>query len=171
MAKKFLFLHIGPSAVDLDAMRAGLELGGVALPEVSPEALTHADLEIRRDHKSAGLKRKNVEGAWAKVVRKVFKTKSDCFLSLPGFFDTTDEQAALAYDGLAGLKVILVLTTGFEVEPPAAWTRLVKPERVHVLPADLSEEDLSHQVARIALVEQQVRVTKRLKKVSRRLAA
>ena len=102
------------------------------------------------------------------VCRRAHKAKSDCFASMPAFFDATSEQAALALDGLAGFKVVLVVTSGFAVQPPAAWLSLVKADRVHVLPDNLSDEMLAAQVARIALIEEEARLDKRLAKISRR---
>lgn len=168
MAKHLLFLHLGPEAADLAAMSGALHLGGVALPDVDRDLLTHADIEIRRAHQRAGLKRKHVEGSWAKVCRAAFRTRSHCFVSVPGFFGADRKQAALALDGLAGMRVILVLTSGFEVEPPAAWTSLVKDERTHVLPSQLAPQQLAAQVARIALIEEQARLDRRLVKIGRR---
>lgn len=178
MAKRLFLLHIGPDPVDLAAMTESLTLGRIAVPDVDSDVLVHADIEIRRTHKAAGLKRKQVEGAWAKVGHRAHKAKSDCFVSVPGFFDATSEQAALALDQLAGFKVVLVVTSGFEVEPPAAWLSLVKDGRTHVLPSHLADEQLAAQVARIALMEEEARLDKRLarigkrrKQVNRRLAA
>lgn len=166
MAKHLFFLHLGPEAVPDAEMREGL--GHIVLPDLDDDLLVHADLEIRRDHKAAGLKRKHVEGAWARVCRKAFRTRSHCFVSMPGFFGATPEQAALALDGLVGMKVILVITSGFETQPPVAWTARVKPERTHVLPSHLAPEQLAAQVARIALIEEQARLGKRLAKISQR---
>ena len=178
MAKRLFLLHLGPDPVDLAAMRAGLGLGRIALPDVDGEVLDHAATEIRRTHKAAGLKRKQVEGAWAKVCRKAWKAKADVFVSVPGFFDATSEQAALALDGTAGFKVVLVVTSGFAAQPPAAWLSLVKEQRVHVLPDHLGDEQLAAQVARIALIEEEARLDRRLgriakrrRKVTKRLAA
>ena len=168
MAKHLFFLHLGPEAADLAAMSEGLHLGGIALPDADRDLFTHADIEIRRAHKRAGLKRKHVEGSWARVCRAAFRARSHCFVSMPGFFEATDDQAALALDGLPGMKVILVITSGFEVEPPSAWTSLVKDDRTHVLPSHLTPEQLAAQVARIALIEEQARLDKRLVKISRR---
>lgn len=178
MAKKLFLLHIGPEPVDLSAMTDALTLGRIAVPDVDADALVHAGTEIRRSHKAAGLKRKQVEGAWAKVCRRAHKTKADCFVSVPDFFHATSEQAALALDQAVGFKVVLVVTSGFDVEPPAAWLSLVKDDRTHVLPSHLSDEQLAAQVARIALIEEEARLDKRLvkigkrrKQVNRRLAA
>ena len=178
MAKRLFLLHIGPAPVDVSAMTEALALGHVAVPDADPETFEHAGIEIRRSHKAAGLKRKQVEGAWAKVCRRAFKTRSDCFVSMPAFFDATSDQAALALDHLAGLKVVLVITSGFDVEAPAAWVSMVKDARTHVLPSHLSDEQLAAQVARIALIEEEARLDKRIakigkrrKQVNRRLAA
>ena len=59
-------------------------------------------------------------------------------------------------------------TSGFAVQPPAAWLSLVKEDRVHVLPDNLGDGQLAAQVARIALIEEEARLDKRLAKISRR---
>ena len=178
MAKRLFLLHIGPAPVDASAMTATLALGGVAVPDVAPEALHHAGLEITRSHKAAGVKRRQVEGSWATVCRRARKARTDCFVSVPAFFDATPEQVALALDGLAGSKVVLVVTSGFDAEPPAPWLAQVRQDRVHVLPSHLSDEQLAAQVARVALMEEERRLDKRLartslrrRQVDRRLAA
>ena len=168
MAKRLLLLHIGPEAVDLAAMAEALALGRVVVPDVDADTFSHAGIEICRSHKAAGLKRKQVEGTWAKVCRRAHKAKADCFVSVPAFFGATAEQVALALDQLAGFKVVLVVTSGFDVEPPAAWLSLVKGGRTHVLPAQLPDAQLAAQVARIALMEQEARLDKRLAKIGRR---
>lgn len=167
MAKKLFLLHIGPDPVDVTAMTDPLALGRIVVPDVDPEVVTHAGIEIRRSHKAAGLKRKHVEGAWAKVCRKAHKSGSDCFVSVPDFFGATPEQAALALDGLAGFRVVLVVTSGFAAEPPTAWTSQVKG-RTHVLPSDLGDDQLAAQVARIALIEEEARLDRRLSKIAKR---
>ena len=169
MAKHHLFLHIGPDVVEIDAdVREQLAAVGVRTPDVSQDDLHRADLEIRRAHKAAGLKRKDVEGAWAEVCRKTFRTRSDAFISEPGFFEADADQAALAIDGLAGLKVHLVVTPEAQAELPAAWTRLVKPERIHAIEPGLSSADFAAQLARIALSEEKARLDKALIKVKKR---
>ena len=168
MAKKLFLLHIGPAPVDVSAMTDALALGRIVVPDVDAEVLDHAGIEIRRTHKAAGLKRKHVEGAWAKVCRKAHKSGSDCFASVPDFFGATPEQAALALDGLAGFRVVLVVTSGFSAEPPTAWTSQVKEGRTHVLPSDLGDDQLAAQVARIALIEEEARLDRRLSKITKR---
>jgi hypothetical protein len=168
MAKRLFLLHVGPDPVDVGAMTEALAVGGVCVPTTDAEAYAHAGVEILRAHKAAGLRRKEVEGAWASLCRRARKAGSDCFVSVPALFDATAEQAALALDGLAGFRVVLVVTSGFTAEPPTAWTSLVKEGRTHVLPAGLTDEQLAAQVARIALIEEEARLDKRLAKVSRR---
>jgi hypothetical protein len=179
MAKPNLFLHIGPDVVEIDAeVRERLDTVGVRTPDVSQEDLHRADLEIRRAHKTAGLKRKDVEGAWAKVCRKTRRTRSDAFISQPGFFEADADQAALALDGLAGFKVHLVVTPQAQRELPPAWARLVKPGRSHAIEPGLSSGDFAAELARIALSEEKerldralVKMKKRRKQVKRQLAA
>ncbi|WP_210439168.1 hypothetical protein [Nocardioides xinjiangensis] len=168
MAKRLFLLHLGPGAVDVSAMTEALALGGVTVPTADSEVFEHAEIEILRSHKAAGLKRKPVEGAWARVCRRARKTRSHCFVSMPALFTATPEQAALAHDALAEFTVVLVVTSGFTVEPPAAWTSLVKEGRTHVLPSRLDAERLAAQVARIALIEEEARLDKRLAKLGRR---
>lgn len=150
MAKRNVFLHIGPDPVELsDELRADLARADVLLPDVGQGDLDRADLEIRRAHKSAGLKRRDVEGAWAKVGRRAFKLRSDTFISQPRFFRAEADQAALALDGLMGMRVHL-LTSAPEL--PAAWTGLVKPHRVHVIGTEIVAE-----VSTLALLDREVR--------------
>ena len=167
MAKRLLLLHLGPRAVDVSSMTEALALGGVRVPAVDADVLAHAQVEILRSHKAAGLRRKDVEGAWARVCRRARKTGTDCFVSMPEWSGATAEQAALALDGLADFKVVLVATSGFG-EPPRSWMAQVKEERAHVLPSHLGDAELAAQVARIALMEEEARLDRRLAKVSRR---
>ena len=169
MAKKHLFLHIGPEVVEIDAeVLERLTALGVRTPDVSRDDLHRADLEIRRAHKAAGLKRKKVEGAWAKVCRKTFRLRADAFISQPGFFTADADHAALAIDGLAGLKVHLVVSLPARAALPAAWTRLVKEARIHAVEPGLSSVDFAAELARIALSEEKARLDKALIKVRRR---
>jgi hypothetical protein len=167
MAKRLFLLHLGPRPVDAESMAESLAVGGVKVPDVDPDVLPHAEVEILRSHKAAGLRRKDVEGSWARVCRRARKSGTDSFVSMPGWFAATPAQAALALDGLVDFRVVLVATSGF-AEPPRSWMSLVKDERAHVLPAHLSDEQLAAQVARIALMEEEARLDRRLAKVARR---
>jgi len=167
MAKRLFLLHLGPDTVDVSSMTEALSVGGVGVPDVDADVFARAEVEILRSHRAAGLRRKEVEGAWARVCRRARKTGTDCFVSMPGWFDATPEQAALALDALAGFRVVLVATSGF-AEPPRTWLSRVKEGRSHVLPAHLGGEQLAAQVARIALMEEEARLDRRLTTVHRR---
>ena len=182
MAKHLMILHVGPDEVDVAAMTDGLALAHVSVPELPADALHHAGLELRRTHKAAGLKRKQVEGSWAQVCRRARKAKADCFVSVPGLVDATPEQVALTLDEVSDFRVVLVLTSGFTAPAPAAWTAAVRADRTHLLPTGLGEDRLAAQVARIALMEAEARLArstekklaslrKRRRKVDKRLAA
>ena len=168
MAKRLFILHLGPRPVDAGSMAGALAAGGVKVPDADADTLAHAEVEILRSHQAAGLRRKDVEGAWARVCRRARKTGTDCFVSMPGWADATRAQAALALDGLtADFRVVLVAASGFG-EPPRSWMSQVREDRSHVLPAHLSDEQLAAQVARIALMEEEARLDRRLAKAARR---
>ena len=165
MAKHHVFLHIGPDVIEVDErVREQLTAGGVATPDVMQADLDRADVEIRRVHKAAGLKRKDVEGAWARVCRRTFRLRAHSFISQPGFWQAEPEQAALALDGLHGLKVHLVTT---DSELPAAWSQRVKPERVHVLDTAEGAAPFTADVVRLALTVEKARLDKSLFKLKK----
>ncbi|HEX5919587.1 MAG TPA: hypothetical protein VFY76_17115 [Nocardioides sp.] len=167
MAKRLFLLHLGSRAVDVSSMTEALAVGCVRVPAVDADVLGHAQVEILRTHWAAGLRRKDVEGSWARVCRRARKTGTDCFVSMPEWSRATPEQAALALDALADFRVVLVATCGFG-EPPQGWMAQVEKERAHVLPSHLGDEQLAAQVARIALMEEEARLDRRLAKITRR---
>lgn len=174
MTKRHVFLHIGPEPVRLgDTALDRLAEAGVTRAPASANELLNADIELRRLHASVGLRRRDVEGAWARVCRRTFRHGSDTLLSMPGLFAATAAQADLAHDGLLGMKAFLLVTTGAEGEVPSAWTSVVKPSRIRVLPAGLAGDDFAAQVAAIAALEDQRRLWKRLarRRAQRRAAA
>lgn len=122
MAKRLFLLHLGPRPVDTGSMAEALAVGGVEVPDVDADRLAHAEVEILRSHKAAGLRRKDVEGAWARVCRRARKSGTDSFVSMPKWSAATPAQAALALHGLADFRVVLVATSGF-TEPRGAGCR------------------------------------------------
>jgi hypothetical protein len=168
MAKHRLFLHIGPTPVAPGReVLASLAASGVRVPDVTADDLDRADTEIRRRHRAVGLRRRDVEGAWARVCRRIHRSRSDAFVSLPGFWEADADQAALAVDGLHGLHVHLVVAADAG-ELPEAWTRLVKPERVHALGAGATSVDVVEQVIRIVAADERTRPDKGLVRLRRR---
>ena len=145
MAKHNAFLHIGPGVLGVASTHAALvgnhtlERAGLAVPALDAAHMERADLEIRHGHREAGLRRKDVEGAWAQVCRRAYRARSDVVISQPGLVHATAEQAALAHDGLFGFRVHVVLTpaeTPDDLEAALGpWATLVtKPHRRLVVP-------------------------------------
>jgi hypothetical protein len=168
MAKHLLFLHIGPTALAPGPEGlASPAASGVRVPDVTADDLDRADTEIRRRHRAVGVRRRDVEGAWARVCRRIHRSRSDAFVSLPGFWEADAHQAALAVDGVHGLRVHLVVTADAG-ELPEAWTRLVKPGRTHALGAGATSVDVVEQVIRIVAADERARPDKGLVRLGRR---
>ena len=181
MAKHNAFLHIGPGVLGVDSPHAALvgnhtlARAEIAVPAVSAADMERADLEIRRCHHDAGLKRRDIEGAWAEVCRKAYRAKRDVVISMPGFVDATDDQAALAYDGLFGFRVHVVLTPPTEPadleEAFGPWARLVtKPRRRLVVPVGngMAPTVFANELAQLAHVVRRERAERKLLKRARR---
>ncbi len=139
MAKNLVFLHVGPSPLgvthaDLLPYADLLEGVGTRLPVVPASELERAALEILREHKSAGLKRGEVEGAWAGITRDLWRDKQDVVFSQPRFAALTAEQAALVLDHLAGLEVHVVVTPveGGSLSFLDAWAAVLRPDTLHI---------------------------------------
>lgn len=178
MAKRDVFLHLGPAAGatsrhDLLATSPDLAAAGVVVPRVDAATLARADLEIRRVHKAAGLRRKDVEGAWATACRQTWKAasreKTAVAVSVPGFVAASVDQAALALDGLHGMRVHLVVTAPSGPAPDlSAWLpRLSTSSRVRHVPLGA---DLGAAIAAFAHDVEAERVERKLAKWTARRA-
>jgi hypothetical protein len=145
MAKKRkVFLHVGlgsDTSVEkaLFTHRHALaELGVTVAPDNAGEMFLAA-IEMTRSHKAWGYKRREVEGTWARICRRMLKAKgtNDFVLSQPLLAGAAPEQIDLLVDQLPGLAVhvILVAPAGHDIsEPLEHWGRAVrKPERLHVM--------------------------------------
>jgi hypothetical protein len=183
MGKKIAFLHVGPPVPDLAethellvAEAGGLAEAGLAVPPVSGARMFHAGLEILRRHKDEGLRRREVEGAWASVCRKAEKCRGDVLISQDLLADATAGQIALLLDGLAAFKVHVIATPhgtsgdeGSLEDVLAPWARHVKPQRLHVL--RLTDEDPAGFVAaltRTALEIKEAELEKRIAKLDKK---
>lgn len=169
MARRNVFLLVGPEIPVADTLHqqlvespALLTAAGLVPPPVAADDLSRAGIEILRTHKANGLRRKDVEGTWARVCRKAWKTRRDTLVIVPAFADANPEQAALALDSLAGLRVHVLATAGLD-----AWARHLKPSRFHVLTASTRDELLA-QIEGIAALE---RLRKKRKQARRALDA
>lgn len=168
MGRRTALLHLGPHAPHrpLAAHCDLLANAGCVTPE-DAAALEAAAVEMLRRHRTAGLRRREVEGAWAGLCRRAHRTGRDTVLSQPRFAEATAEQAALILDGLAGFEVHLVLTTYADSAPLAdlleTWAPLLPAGRVHVrrLEAGAGSVDLAEQLAGIALALRRRRLERR----------
>ncbi len=147
MAKKRkAYVHVGLAGVGdiiepaLARHRTALvELGVAVLPKTTDESF-RAAVEVLRDHKAWGFKRREVEGQWADLYRRALKGKSTVVFSQPLLARAEPDQIDLFLDGLAGFEIHVVVTTCAQ-EPDAdlalvskRWGAAVrKPERFHVV--------------------------------------
>lgn len=144
MAKKRkVFLHVGmPGAGDTIELalvhhrEALLELG-IDVPVRSAEESFLSAVEILREHKAWGFTRKEVEGQWAHVCRRAWKSKQTVAISLPLMATASRSEIDLLLDALMGLQINVVLTASADddIDDVAArWGAAVrKPERLHVI--------------------------------------
>ena len=136
-----------PTRSTSTTMREGLDLGRIAVPDVDPEVLDLAGIEITRTHKAAGTQAQGGRGRLGEGVPQGLEGQGRRLRQRARLLRRDVRAGGAALDGLAGFKVVLVVTTGFAVQPPAAWLSLVKEDRVHVLPDNLGDEQLAAQVA------------------------
>jgi hypothetical protein len=157
MAKSRTFLLVGLPHTGLPLVAAALEqhrdaLAGYAVrvPAKSADEAFRAAVEIRREHKAWGLRRRDVEGAWAGICRRVVKARQTAILGHELFAGAAADEVALLVDGLAGTQVHVVVLAGvpdgrlglFPDELDLAsvldrWSRSVSgPDRLHVVVTD-----------------------------------
>ena len=153
MAKRKAYLHIGLPRTGggfLDSALIehadALEAMGVRHPAISTEEMFRAAIEIRRDHKTWGYQRREVEGTWAEICRRAWKGKADVVFSQELLAACTPEQIDLLLDALHGFQIHVVLTArepGSQLLPDwvgpdlgevlRSWTPVVRPDRLHVV--------------------------------------
>lgn len=83
---------------------------GVAHPVLTPDEMFRAAVEIRRDHRTWGYRRRDVEGTWAEICRRVHKARGRSVLSQELLTTCTEDQADLLLDTLAGAEVHAIIT-------------------------------------------------------------
>lgn len=153
MAKRKAYLHIGLPRTGggfLDSALAehaeALEAAGVRHPAISAEEMFRAAIEIRRDHKTWGYQRREVEGAWAGICRRAWKGRHDQVFSQELLAGCTPPQIDLLLDGLHGFELHAFVTArepGSQLLPDwvgpdlgevlAAWSPAIRPDRLHVV--------------------------------------
>lgn len=160
MAEQKAFLHVGlPHSgghVLMSALRAHADTLadlGVQQPASSEDEMFRAAVEIRRDHRAWGLRRKDVEGVWSRICRRAYRTRDTVVVGHDLLAGCSADEVALLVDRLPGFAVHVVVT----VAPPDArvavfpddqelagvlrrWSTAVKsPGRVHVIVTDPTE--------------------------------
>lgn len=165
MGKRKVFLHVGSAGGPGDFIetavlhhRHALAELGVRTPVPTADDGFRAAIEITRQHKAWGYKRKEVEGAWAKICRSTLKAKGkDAYVvSQPLLGEATPEQIDLLLDQMHGTQRHIVITApasgdgAAEATMVKRWTKAVgKPERVHVISGDLTPEQVWREFGRV----------------------
>ncbi|MFC4784531.1 hypothetical protein ACT8ZV_08660 [Nocardioides sp. MAHUQ-72] len=130
MARRTVHLHVGLPGTGGDIVPAALarhaealRAQGICAPAGADEML-RATLEITRDHRAHGLRRRDVEGSWAAICRRAQRERGPVVLGHELLAAATPEQVALLLDGLAGFEVHVLLTaTDPASQLAAGWRR------------------------------------------------
>jgi hypothetical protein len=116
MAKPKTFLLVGLPHAGVRVLTAALELhrdelagAGVRVPARSADEAFRAAVEVRREHRAWGLRRKDVEGAWSEVCRRTLKHRDTAVVGHELLAGAARDEIALLVDGLAGTQVHVVV--------------------------------------------------------------
>lgn len=161
MARRKAFVHIGlplsgGSVIDaaLEHHEATLSRLDIQRPAKSADEMFRAAIEIVRDHRAWGYRRRDVEGSWSAVCRRARKSKGSALVGQPLLAAAAPVEIDLFLDGLAGFEVHVVLVAAAP-DPRAPrldadrdlgvvldrWaTALGRPDRLHVIVAPATEE-------------------------------
>ena len=184
MAKNHAFLLVGPTLPGADdlqdvLLREGSLLADAALttPDVTQADLDRSSVDLLRTHKAEGLKRKDVDGSLARVVRRAEKRKAAVLFGHPAYAAADAGQRALLLDALSGLRTHVVITA--ERGRPGlddlidAWATQVKPSRLHVVTLEEGEElaAVLPRIVELARTTREADLEKRIVKLKRKRAA
>jgi len=119
MAKPKSFLLVGLPhtgfpllTAALEQHRAALAELGVTAPAKSADEAFRAAVELRREHRAWGLRRKDVEGTWSAICRRALKQRQTVVVGHELLAGATRDEVALLVDGLAGTQVHVVVLAG-----------------------------------------------------------
>lgn len=169
MTKRRAFLHVGlpqggghliPSA--LVAHADDLAEAGLHLPARSADHAFRAAVEVRRDHRAWGLRRRDVEGAWADLARRAWaqtRTGGSVYVGHDQLAGAAPDEIALLLDGLAGFDVHVLVTAARPdgrltllpddhdlAEVARRWAApLAGPDRLHVVVTDRARPEQTWQ--------------------------
>lgn len=98
-------------------------LAAAGLPVVADaEEAAHATHELLRTHRDADLRRRDVEGRWARICDRVWAHRGVSLLSTPDLGVADKDQLRLALDPLIGIEVHLVVSLDtFSSQLYGAW--------------------------------------------------
>ena len=160
MAKQRAFIHIDLPQSGGDLIDEGLRRHtgsltdgrgrAVRLPAHSQTEMFRAAVELRRDHRFWGVRRRDVEGSWATLCRRAIKNKDTVVFSHHLLAGCRSDAIALMVDQLPGWAGHGVLTAAAPARRVAAhsdgygvaaarerWSTVIRrPDRVHVIAAD-----------------------------------
>ena len=160
MAKRAAYLHIGlphsgGERIDaaLQEHAGALAPSGVLVPSRSVDEMFRAAVELRREHKAWGLRRKDVEGVWSGVCRRTTKGHDDVLVGHHLLAGSTEAEIDLLVDRLSGFAVHVVVTvaapdarlSAFPDDHDLAdvlrrWDRVVSSsDRMHVVVCDRTD--------------------------------
>ena len=116
MAKPKSYLLVGLPHTGVPLLTAALEQHRVALAELgvtapakSADEAFRAAVELRREHRAWGLRRKDVEGTWSAICRRALKPRLTVVAGHELLAGATPDEIALLVDGLAGTQVHVVV--------------------------------------------------------------
>ena len=119
MAKPKSFLLVGLPHAGVPLLTAALEQHrdalaelGVTAPAKSADEAFRAAVEVRREHRAWGLRRKDVEGTWSAICRRALKQRQTVVVGHELLAGATRDEVALLVDGLAGTQVHVVVLAG-----------------------------------------------------------
>ena len=142
MAKPKSYLLVGLPHTGVPLLTAALELHrdalaelGVTVPAKSADEAFRAAVELRREHRAWGLRRKDVEGTWSAICRRALKARRTVVAGHELLAGATPDEVALLVDGLAGTHVHVVVLAG------------VPDSRIALFPDELDLGDVLHRWA------------------------
>ena len=119
MGKPKSFLLVGLPHTGVPLLTAGLEQhrdaladSGITAPAKSADETFRAAVELRREHRAWGLRRKDVEGTWSAICRRALKERQTAVVGHELLAGATPDEVALLVDGLAGTQVQVVVLAG-----------------------------------------------------------
>jgi hypothetical protein len=147
MARRKAFVHVGLPRSGGTVLEPALEHHRGALSELgihrpaTADEMFRAAVEMLRDHKAWGYRRRDVEGSWSAICRRAWKATRKGGTVVVGHHllaDAAPVDIDLFLDGLAGFEVHVVLVSrdeGPDLDTlRERWTAaLGRPERVHVV--------------------------------------